>query len=112
MGAWKSLGSPALIAVLFLAGCAKTAGGPPTDRASTDVVAVVKDAVAKKDFAAGASAIESDRGPKPASADAMSLLAAGELAAKSLDAAERHALSVYDLGRATPPIDQSPQMAT
>ena len=95
---------------MFVAGCAKPAQSTPAP--STDVVAAVRDAVARKELAAAARAIESHRGPKPAADDAMSLLAAGELAAKFLDEAESHARSVYDLGRALTPIDQSAQMAT
>ena len=90
----------ALIALVLVTGCNQPA---PQPLPAVDVVAVVKEAVAKKDLDAAARAIEAERGSRgitPPVIEAQSLLAVARFGAKDLDGAQVQARSTYDAASA------------
>jgi len=68
--------------------------------APPDLIAQVREAIARNDFNAGAQLIQNYRAAKgatPEMIEALSWMARGELAAKNLDAAEKYANETYQL---------------
>jgi len=85
-----------VVSVVVLAGCSREQARPP------DVMAQVKDAITKKDFPGADRILEGYRasyGVTPPVIEALSVLAQGEFAAKSLDTAGTHAGAAYELAR-------------
>ncbi|MEZ5421314.1 MAG: hypothetical protein R2708_28795 [Vicinamibacterales bacterium] len=73
---------------------------PATAQTAPSVIADVRGAIAKGDFAAGErilAAYRKDKGTTPEALEAMSWLGRGALAAKQLDQANRYAEATYDL---------------
>src|SRR5689334_18087703 len=90
----------ALIVLVLLPSCAIPA---PPPAPAADVIAIVKDAVAKKDLDTARRAIDAERaarGLTPALLDAMSQLAAAKYAARDLEGAQSDARVAYDAARA------------
>lgn len=96
------------LVVLALASCAAAPGAvhaqvgapAPAAAAPQNVIADVRAAIAKGDFAGGEQILvvyRTSRGTTPEALEALSWLGRGALAAKQLDKAEDYALQTYDL---------------
>ncbi len=108
-----------LIVLALVAGApaarAQSASQAPA-AAAADVIAEVRAAIAKNDFAAGEqilAAYRTSKGMTPEALEAMSWLGRGALAATRLDQAEKYALDTYDLSVAalkTRKMDDEPRL--
>ena len=99
---------------------AQTAPAPPAPAVATakppNIIAEVRAAIAKGDFAGGEAllnAYRASKGTTPEALEALSWLGRGALAAKQLDKAENYALETYDLcveALKTRPMDAEPRL--
>jgi thiol-disulfide isomerase/thioredoxin len=94
-----------------------TAPAPPAATVKPpNIIAEVRAAIAKGDFAGGEAllnAYRSSKGTTPEALEALSWLGRGALAAKQLDKAENYALETYDLcveALKTRPMDAEPRL--
>ena len=100
----------AVAMLVMLAGSARSAAQSP------DVVADVRAAIARQDFAGGERIVagyRSARGVTPEMLEALSWLGRGALAARQFAAAERYARDTYDLATVqlkTRPLDREPRL--
>ncbi len=108
--------APMLFAGPLAAQTAPAAAPAATTVKPPNIIAEVRAAIAKGDFAGGEQLLNAYRastGTTPEALEALSWLGRGALAAKQLDAAENYALETYDLcleALKTRPMDAEPRL--